>query len=111
VYYNYDKAPYISEELSGLSFFYKDSGGNIFHTYSTYGRGDEKMLTTYMLLDMTPKGRKENGAASQPIGLGPPSRQVRGRRTRRPYRALCCTGGIRCAKEAGAGVWLSRVAR
>ena len=54
-------APFMSEELSGLSFFYKDPAGNIFHTYSTYGRGDEKMLTTYMLLDMTPKGRNETG--------------------------------------------------
>jgi predicted dithiol-disulfide oxidoreductase (DUF899 family) len=61
VYYNYTMAPFLSEELSGLSFFYKDPAGNIFHTYSTYGRGDEKMLTTYMLLDMTPKGRNENG--------------------------------------------------
>jgi len=61
VYYNYEMAPFMSEELSGLSFFYKDPAGNIFHTYSTYGRGDEKMLTTYMLLDMTPKGRNETG--------------------------------------------------
>jgi len=61
VYYNYEMAPFMSEELSGLSFFYKDPAGNIFHTYSTYGRGDEKMLATYMLLDMTPKGRNETG--------------------------------------------------
>jgi len=40
--YNYEMAPFMSEELSGLSFFYKDPAGDIFHTYSTYGRGDEK---------------------------------------------------------------------
>jgi predicted dithiol-disulfide oxidoreductase (DUF899 family) len=61
VLYNYKMAPYMSEEASGLSFFYKDSAGNVYHTYSTFGRGDEKMVTTYMLLDMTPKGRNETG--------------------------------------------------
>jgi predicted dithiol-disulfide oxidoreductase (DUF899 family) len=61
VFYNYDMAPFMSEEASGLSFFYKNPTGEIFHTYSTFGRGDEKMLTAYMLLDMTPKGRNETG--------------------------------------------------
>jgi predicted dithiol-disulfide oxidoreductase (DUF899 family) len=61
VLYNYQMSPFMSEEASGLSFFYKDSAGNAFHTYSTFGRGDEKMVTTYMLLDMTPKGRNETG--------------------------------------------------
>ena len=47
------------EEVSGLSVFYKDASGNIFHTYSCYARGDEKAVGAYMLLDMTPKGRNE----------------------------------------------------
>jgi predicted dithiol-disulfide oxidoreductase (DUF899 family) len=33
--------------------------GQIFHTYSTYARGLDILLTTYNLLDMTPKGRDE----------------------------------------------------
>ena len=41
--------------------FYKDAEGQIFHTYSTYGRGLDILLTTYNLLDMTPKGRDEEG--------------------------------------------------
>jgi predicted dithiol-disulfide oxidoreductase (DUF899 family) len=61
VFYNFDMQDFVSEELSGLSVFYKDENGDIFHTYSCHARGDEKRLTTYMLLDMTPKGRNENG--------------------------------------------------
>jgi predicted dithiol-disulfide oxidoreductase (DUF899 family) len=33
----------------------------VIHTYSAYGRGGEEVLSTYMLLDITPKGRNENG--------------------------------------------------
>jgi predicted dithiol-disulfide oxidoreductase (DUF899 family) len=41
--------------------FYKDDTGQIFHTYSTFGRGLEEVLGTYMFLDITPNGRNENG--------------------------------------------------
>jgi hypothetical protein len=41
--------------------FYKDESGDVFHTYSTYGRGLEPIITTYDLLDMTPKGRDDDG--------------------------------------------------
>lgn len=59
VFYNYDNIDFVSEELSGLSVFYKDESGNIFHTYSCFARGDEKIVSAYMLLDLTPKGRNE----------------------------------------------------
>ncbi len=59
VFYNYDTQDFVSEELSGLSVFYKDESGNIFHTYSCFARGDEKVVSAYMLLDLTPKGRNE----------------------------------------------------
>jgi predicted dithiol-disulfide oxidoreductase (DUF899 family) len=49
------------EDLSGLSVFCRSPDGELFHTYSTYARGDELIDTTYMLLDLTPKGRNENG--------------------------------------------------
>ena len=49
------------DELPGLSVFYKDDAGSIFHTYSSYARGAEELLTTYMVLDLTPKGRNETG--------------------------------------------------
>jgi predicted dithiol-disulfide oxidoreductase (DUF899 family) len=51
----------MSDELSGSSVFYKDDQGDIFHTYSVYARGGEGGLGAYHLLDMTPKGRNENG--------------------------------------------------
>ncbi|CAM2152959.1 Thioredoxin domain-containing protein [Pararobbsia alpina] len=60
VYYNYRTSPWIHDELPGHSVFYKDDEGRIFHTYSTYGRGFEEFLLTYMCLDLTPKGRDED---------------------------------------------------
>ena len=61
VYYNYDVRDFQSEEMSGTSVFYKNAAGDIFHTYSTYARGDELLLGTYNILDLTPKGRNETG--------------------------------------------------
>ena len=50
-----------TEELHGSSVFFKDSDGTVYHTYSSYGRGDERGLGAYMFLDVTPKGRNETG--------------------------------------------------
>jgi predicted dithiol-disulfide oxidoreductase (DUF899 family) len=61
VYYNFEMTEASIEELPGLSVFYKDAAGDIFHTYSTYARGAEELLGTYMVLDLTPKGRNETG--------------------------------------------------
>ena len=52
-------APEGDAEESGISVFFKDAQGDIFHTYSSFIRGDEAMLTTYSLLDLTPIGRNE----------------------------------------------------
>jgi predicted dithiol-disulfide oxidoreductase (DUF899 family) len=61
-YYNYAvRQSQNEEEASGHSVFYKDAAGDIFHTYSSYGRGGEEVLGTYAWIDMTPKGRNENG--------------------------------------------------
>ena len=59
--YNYRAGPLPLEDLSGLSVFYKAEDGAIYHTYSTFGRGAEERLGTYVLLDLTPNGRNENG--------------------------------------------------
>ena len=59
VYYNYHVASFPQEEAPGVSAFCKDDEGDVFHTYSTYGRGVEVMMGTYNLLDLTPKGRDE----------------------------------------------------
>lgn len=59
VYYNFDMQPFPSEEAPGISVFYRNEAGEVFRTYSTYGRGVEVMMGTYSLLDLTPRGRDE----------------------------------------------------
>jgi len=63
VYYNFERAEFPSEEAPGVSVFYKDKTGNIFHTYSSFGRGTEAVNGTYRYLDLVPKGRDEDGLA------------------------------------------------
>ncbi|HEV3210363.1 MAG TPA: thioredoxin family protein [Chthoniobacterales bacterium] len=60
VNYNYTMQEFPSEEAPGISVFYKDAGGDVFHTYSSYGRGLEQLVGTYMILDLVPKGRDED---------------------------------------------------
>lgn len=57
--YNYGRWPHAFEEWPGISVFAKDEAGDVFHTYSTYGRGVEVMMGAYRLLDLVPKGRDE----------------------------------------------------
>jgi predicted dithiol-disulfide oxidoreductase (DUF899 family) len=59
VHYNYETRPFPQEEAPGISVFYKNDAGEVFHTYSTYGRGVELMMGTYLFLDLAPKGRDE----------------------------------------------------
>ena len=59
-YYNYRKGEFISDELPGLSVFFQDEDGDVFHTYSTYGRGLDILVGAYNFLDLVPKGRDEN---------------------------------------------------
>jgi predicted dithiol-disulfide oxidoreductase (DUF899 family) len=58
-YYNYELRNVGIDELSGRSVFYKHPAEDIFHTYSSYGRGGEMHLGAYHFLDITPKGREE----------------------------------------------------
>ena len=46
-------------EREGMSVFYKDESGRIFHTYSTYARGIDIFNTAYNYLDTVPLGRQE----------------------------------------------------
>jgi predicted dithiol-disulfide oxidoreductase (DUF899 family) len=50
-----------SSEREGVSVFYKDATGRVFHTYSTYARGIDMLNTAYHYLDLVPKGRDEAG--------------------------------------------------
>jgi predicted dithiol-disulfide oxidoreductase (DUF899 family) len=61
VEYNFDLVEFPSAEGPGVSVFYKDTEGNIFHTYSAYARGGESTINTYNYLDLVPKGRDEDG--------------------------------------------------
>jgi len=60
--YNYEKSTSTEGELPGLSVFYRNEAGEIFHTYSTYARGLDLLVGAYNYLDLTPKGRNEEGA-------------------------------------------------
>ena len=60
VNYNYTTQPFPSEEAPGISVFHKNAAGDVFHTYSTYGRGIEPLIGAYMILDLVPKGRDED---------------------------------------------------
>ncbi|NKI61557.1 DUF899 family protein [Labrenzia sp. PO1] len=57
--YNFGGWNMTGEEWPGVSAFIKNEAGEVFRTYSTYGRGVEVMMGTYAMLDLTPKGRNE----------------------------------------------------
>ncbi len=59
--YNYREHKGPMTDLPGVSVFTRNEKGEIFHTYSTFGRGDEAAVSTFVYLDMTPNGRAENG--------------------------------------------------
>ena len=48
-------------DREGVSVFYRDPGGAVFHTYSSYARGIDMLNTAYHYLDLAPKGRDEDG--------------------------------------------------
>jgi len=62
VEYNYRPARWSMSEAPGISVFYKDDDGQIYHTYSTYGRGLDMLNVAYHYMDLVPKGRDEGDA-------------------------------------------------
>jgi predicted dithiol-disulfide oxidoreductase (DUF899 family) len=60
-FYNYTFCDPEAREREGHSIFYKDESGAIFHTYSCYHRGNDKLNIHYHYLDLVPKGRDEGG--------------------------------------------------
>lgn len=60
VYYNFGMTAFPQEEAPGISAFALGEAGEVFHTYSTYGRGVELMMGAYDLIDITAKGRDED---------------------------------------------------
>jgi predicted dithiol-disulfide oxidoreductase (DUF899 family) len=61
VYYNYRQRKSSMTDLVGISVFYRDADGEVFHTYSCYERGVDMMNAAYHYLDLVPKGRDEGG--------------------------------------------------
>ena len=61
--HNYAPRKTTMSDLAGISVFYKDADGAIFHTYSCYARGLDMLNTAYHYLDLVPKGRDEAGLA------------------------------------------------
>jgi predicted dithiol-disulfide oxidoreductase (DUF899 family) len=60
IYYNNRWTKVGSTEQPGISVFYKDADGTIYHTYSCYSRGLDMMNGAYQYLDLVPKGRDED---------------------------------------------------
>jgi predicted dithiol-disulfide oxidoreductase (DUF899 family) len=59
--YNFGTSGFSVEEAPGISVFYRDENGDIFHTYSCFARGLDMMNAAYHYLDLTPLGRHEEG--------------------------------------------------
>ncbi len=59
-FYNYSKTDPGDADREGVSVFYKDKSGAVYHTYSCYARGIDMLNGTYHYLDLVPKGRNEN---------------------------------------------------
>jgi predicted dithiol-disulfide oxidoreductase (DUF899 family) len=64
VFYNYAEAPAGPADREGISVFFKDEAGDVFHTYSCYARGIDMVNGTYQVLDLTPQGRNEAPGAN-----------------------------------------------
>jgi predicted dithiol-disulfide oxidoreductase (DUF899 family) len=58
VYYNYDMVEGF-DELPGLSVFCLGERGEVYHTYSSYARGNEEVIGAFIYLDTTPNDRNE----------------------------------------------------
>ncbi len=57
--YNFEQNRNGTGDWPGVSVFYKDTDGTVYHTYSAYARGGDNLITTHHYLDLTPKGRNE----------------------------------------------------
>jgi predicted dithiol-disulfide oxidoreductase (DUF899 family) len=64
-YFNYEETEVGLPDREGISVFFKDSSGSVFHSYSCYARGIDMVNGTYQFLDLVPKGRDEAPGASQ----------------------------------------------
>lgn len=100
VSYNYGRAEFEGSEGPGVSVFFKDAAGEIFHTYSSYARGLDILVGTYNFLDMAPKGRDEDDLAFTMAWVRHHDRYPEGYFARAPEKSeqpasfggCCCSG-------------------
>jgi predicted dithiol-disulfide oxidoreductase (DUF899 family) len=59
--YNFGQRTTSGTEHPGISVFYRDASGAVFHTYSCYARGLDATNAAYQYLDLVPMGRNETG--------------------------------------------------
>lgn len=59
--YNFGTRRVTGEEMPGISAFRRDGDGTVYRTYSTYSRGVDMVNGAYQLMDLTSKGRDEDG--------------------------------------------------
>lgn len=59
--YNFGTQPAYGEETPGISVFNRTDDGRVHLSYQTFSRGLDMLNGTYHLLDLTPKGRDEDG--------------------------------------------------
>ncbi|QMV17897.1 DUF899 domain-containing protein [Granulicella sp. 5B5] len=65
--YNFGTSAVHADEMPGMSAFYKDERGTVYHTYSGYARSLEGLLGVYAMLDVAPLGRNEEGMVPHPM--------------------------------------------
>jgi predicted dithiol-disulfide oxidoreductase (DUF899 family) len=58
--HNYRRTKVLAE-LPGISVFYREAAGDVYHTYSTYARGLDMLNGAYRYMDLLPNGRDEAG--------------------------------------------------
>jgi predicted dithiol-disulfide oxidoreductase (DUF899 family) len=83
--YNFGTSGFGIEDAPGISVFYRDEAGNIFHTYSCFARGLDMMNAAYQYLDLTPLGRHEKGLPYPMDWV-----RLRDQYTPAPIQASCC---------------------
>lgn len=59
MFYNFNVGLFPADEAPGISVFYQNGEGDIFHTYSCYARGLDILIGAYNFIDLLPKGRDE----------------------------------------------------
>jgi predicted dithiol-disulfide oxidoreductase (DUF899 family) len=60
-FYNFKMQNPEVAEREGVSVFFRDRKGGVFHSYSTFARGIDMLNLDYHYLDLVPKGRDEGG--------------------------------------------------